>query len=503
MTKNLSRRDFFKTSGIFAAATALAACQPSTEVTEQTFPTLAPVPDSSPAPLPAETLDDEALLRHTLKRISFGVTPAMLAHARSIGLDAYIEEQLSPEKHDNTALEKDVSNFATLSMTPKERFELEKYAQPIVELIGATLLRQWRSESQLYEVMADFWTNHFNIYLAKNPCRVLKADDDRDVIRAHTFGKFAEILSASAHSPAMLTYLDQATSTKRAPNENYAREVMELHSLGVEGGYAQQDVMELARCLTGWTMKEHFWRGDFHFDEDVHDSGVKKVLGMNIPAGGLDEAERVIRDLGLHPSTAHFLGFKLCRRFIADEPPAALVSSVAERFTATNGDIHAVMQTLLTEGIPHIQPKFKRPADFIISALRQLDARTDGGAPLQKFLARMGQPYFTWPTPDGYPDTSAPWMSNLMPRWQFAAALAQNEIKGTSIDVENLLAISGTTGIESFTKWASTLLLGAPLPEEDCQKMASALRAAGAGDEISTARVVIAGLLASPAFQWK
>jgi len=205
----------------------------------------------------------------------------------------------------------------------------------------------------------------------------------------------------------------------------------------------------------------------------------------------------------LHPSTAHFLGFKISRRFIADEPPAALVSRVAETFSATNGDLRAVMETLLTEGIPHIQPKFKRPADFIISALRLLDACTDGGKPLQKYLARMGQPYFTWPTPDGYPDTSAPWMSNLMPRWQFAAALAQNEIKGTKIDVENLLELSGVSDIEGFIPWASSLLLGAPLSDEDSAKMASALRSAGAGDEISTARVIIAGILASPAFQWK
>ncbi|MBT3339010.1 MAG: DUF1800 family protein [Anaerolineae bacterium] len=494
----LSRRDFLKLAGIVAGSAALSSCAP-------VYENLARLGDDFPLP---QGVDPQTFA--LVNRLSFSAGAADLERVADVGIHAWVREQIEYTSVPDEACNLRLRQFKTLDLSANDLFDLsdkifeEKDRLTVPdELRQATLMRQTYSRRQLYERMVEFWSDHFNISTEKGDCFYLKTVDDREVIRPHALGFFSDLLWASSHSPAMLVYLDNQSNLKDAPNENYAREVMELHSLGVEGGYAQQDVMELARCLTGWTMKEHFWRGDFHFDEDVHDSGVKKVLGMNIPAGGLDEAERVIRDLGLHPSTAHFLGFKLCRRFIADEPPAALVSSVAERFTATNGDIHAVMQTLLTEGIPHIQPKFKRPADFIISALRQLDARTDGGAPLQKFLARMGQPYFTWPTPDGYPDTSAPWMSNLMPRWQFAAALAQNEIKGTSIDVENLLAISGTTGIESFTKWASTLLLGAPLPEEDCQKMASALRAAGAGDEISTARVVIAGLLASPAFQWK
>jgi hypothetical protein len=494
----LSRRDFLKLAGIVAGSAALSSCAPAYE-------NLARLGDDSPLP---QGGDPQTFA--LVNRLSFGAGVADLKRVADVGIHAWVREQIEYTSVPDEACNLRLRQFKTLDLSANDLFDLsdkifeEKDRLTVPdELRQATLMRQTYSRRQLYERMVEFWSDHFNISTEKGDCFYLKTVDDREVIRPHALGFFGDLLWASSHSPAMLVYLDNQSNLKDAPNENYAREVMELHSLGVEGGYAQQDVMELARCLTGWTMKEHFWRGDFKFDEDVHDNGVKKVLGKEITAAGQDEAERVIRDLGLHPSTAHFLGFKLCRRFIADEPPAALIGSVAETFTATNGDIHAVMQTLLTEGIPHIQPKFKRPADFIISALRQLDARTDGGAPLQKYLARMGQPYFTWPTPDGYPDTSAPWMSNLIPRWQFAAALAQNEIKGTSIDVENLLEKSGATGIESFAKWASTLLLGVPLPETECQRLATALRTAGAGDDVATARVVIAGLLASPAFQWK
>jgi hypothetical protein len=495
----LSRRDFLKLIGVVAGSAALSSCAP-------VYENLARLGDDAPFGIDGINAKDFAIVN----RLSYGARVEDLTRAAELGIQNWVREQVEYTSVPDDACSFRMRQFKTLDLSTNDLFDLsdeifdnqDKLTVPD-ELRQATLMRQTYSRRQLYERMVEFWSDHFNISTEKGDCFYLKTVDDHEVIRAHALGNFGELLSASAHSPAMLVYLDNQSNLKDAPNENYAREIMELHSLGVDGGYTQQDVMELARCFTGWTMKEHFWRGDFHFDEDVHDSGVKKVLGVNIPAGGQDEAERVIRDLGLHPSTAHFLSTKLCRRFIVDEPPAALVYSVAQTFTANDGDIRAVMQMLLVEGIPHIQPKFKRPADFIISALRQLDARTDAGAPLHRYLGQMGQPYFTWPTPDGYPDTSAPWMSNLMPRWQFAAALAQNEIEGTEIDVEHLLEVSGATGIESFTKWISTLLLGTPLPESECRDLASALRGAGAGDEISTARVVIAGLLASPAYQWK
>ncbi len=183
------------------------------------------------------------------------------------------------------------------------------------------------------------------------------------------------------------------------------RELMELHTLGVDGGYTQQDVMELARCLTGWKVKEHFWLGDFVFKEDLHDTGTKHVLGMTIPNAGIKDAERIIEMLVTHPSTARFIATKLTRRFVADEPPQETVEKAAQTFLETNGDITSVMRVILLDGLPLAQPKYKRPANFALSALRMLNAETDG-AGVQEYLLRMGQSYFNWPTPDGYPDHS-------------------------------------------------------------------------------------------------
>src|SRR4026209_2252247 len=216
---------------------------------------------------------------------------------------------------------------------------------------------------------------------------------------------------------------------------------MELHTLGVDGGYTQQDVMELARCLTGWNVKDHFWLGDFVFKEDLHDTGTKNVLGLNITSAGIKEAEQVIETLVMHPSTALFISTKLARRFIADDPPHEIIEQATQTFLNTNGDIKSVLRVILLEGLPLAQPKYKRPVNFVTSALRMTNTETDGVAP-QDYLLRMGQTYFGWPTPDGYPDRSEPWQNNLMPRWQFAFELIRAEINGTSPNLNSLLDVS-------------------------------------------------------------
>jgi uncharacterized protein (DUF1800 family) len=276
---------------------------------------------------------------------------------------------------------------------------------------------------------------------------------------------------------------------------------MELHTLSVDGGYTQDDVMQLARCLTGWTVKEHFWRGDFTFEAGLHDEGVKNVLGMTIRPDGQSEAELVFAQLAIHPSTANFLCRKLARRFISETPPAELISRAADVFIRTRGDIRATLRVILLDGIGYAQPKFKRPADFVASALRQLDARTDGGQHVQGYLARMGQPYFAWPTPDGFPDRSEPWMGNLVPRWQFALAIARDEISGTSVDISS--QAGNGDSIESMLDHASRLLVGAVLPPLAIAELASSLRFAGAPDTPEVAPIITAGILASPAYQWK
>jgi uncharacterized protein (DUF1800 family) len=373
--------------------------------------------------------------------------------------------------------------------------------RPINELRQATFLRQLYSKRQLYEVMVDFWSDHFNIFIEKEPCFYLKTVDDRDVIRKHALGNFRDLVWASAHSPAMLTYLDNQANVKGTPNENYARELMELHTLGVDGGYTQNDVMQLARCLTGWSVKEHFWLGNFVFKEDQHEPGEKNVLGLAIQESGQSEAEQVIEHLALHPSTAKFISTKLARRFIADEPPQEIIEKAAQTFLATKGDIKSVLRVILLDGLAFAQPKYKRPLNFVLSALRMLNAETDGVA-LQEHLSQMGQLAFNLPTPDGYPDTSNAWQGSLMPRWQFAFELIRNEIPNTTHNLNALLDVSSTGSLHTDVDSLASLLLGAPLDRLTRDGMIDTVHSAGATEE-ETLQIIAASLIASPAFQWR
>ncbi|MEY2880475.1 MAG: hypothetical protein RLZZ15_2855, partial [Verrucomicrobiota bacterium] len=361
------------------------------------------------------------------------------------------------------------------------------------DLTRATVLRAVLSERQLYEVMVQFWTDHFNIDPSKAEAKWLKAADDRDVIRAHALGNFREMLRASAVSPAMLWYLDgranRVTKAGDKPNENYARELLELHTLGVHGGYTQQDVMEVARCLTGWTVrdKKKFFKGRVEFQPRQHDDGAKRVLGVEIAAGGgARDLDRVLEIVVNHPSTARHLAWKLCRRFIADEPPAAAVAATAAAFTAARGDIPATLRALFATAdfsAPAARAgKFKRPFHFVVSALRATNAQTDASKQLVDYLLRLGHAPFRYATPDGYPEEATHWQSTLLWRWNFSTALAANRIKGTTVAPEVLRARLG--GDEALM----ATLLGRRASELE----RAAYRDAG-GD--------LALLLAAPAFQ--
>lgn len=495
----LSRRDFLRLSGLVAASATVAACTP-------VYRKLAGDP-APPSPWPS--LPDAHFA--ALSRMTFGPRPEERRRAAEIGLAAWVEEQLAYETIDDQPVSWRLQNFETLNMSAtelldwhSELFDGLNTEAVTRELQQASLVRQIYSRRQLYEVMVEFWSDHFNISQEKEDCWFLKTVDDRQVVRPHALGNFRDLLWASAHSPAMLVYLDNQVNHQEHPNENYAREVMELHTLGVDGGYTQQDVMELARCLTGWTVKNDFWRGDFTFNPDFHDWAPKTVLGMTIqPASraeeGVHEAERVLEALAAHPSTARFIAAKLVRRFIADDPPEALVAKGTAAFTQTKGDIRAVVRTILLDGLSQLQPKFKRPVDFVVSALRLLNARTNGKGSLE-YLGRLGQTPFTWPTPDGYPMVSRPWMGNLQPRWQFALALAQNEIGSTQIDLPRLVELAGARLPGEVVDQMSALLLGASLPAPARDNLLTALQAA---DESDLPVVVAAGLIASPAFQWR
>ncbi len=501
----LSRRDFLKLAGLVAAGSALSACQPIYAQIGGPAETLA---HASGSPLPLSDF-------RALNRLTFGPRLSERQRVAEIGLGNWIEEQLAPETIDDAPADWCLRPFDVLHLSADALFGrgnmlLDDFdpSEVINDFKQATLLRQVYTRRQLYEIMTEFWTDHFNISVDKGEhCWYLKVVDDREVIRPHVLGNFRDLLWASAHSPAMLVYLDNQANHKDAPNENYARELMELHTLGVEGGYTQKDVMQLARCLTGWSVKEHFWRGDFTFNEDSHYSGPKTVLGHMIPEGGQREAEQALDVLVDHPATAHFIAAKLVRRLVGDPPPPALAAQAAQTFLQNRGDIKAVLRTILLDGPPPGEnqpaPRFKRPVNFIVSALRALNAKTDGGAPLHRALATMGQPLYQWPTPDGPPDKADSWVGNLLPRWRFALDLARNQLDGTEIDLEAFVNLTEADTIETFLAQIAPLLLGSPLPADARAQMSASLRAAGAGDTLETAAVIVAGLLASPAFQWQ
>ncbi len=447
----------------------------------------------------AEKIDP---VSHALNRLTFGPGPGDHARVSAMGVSAFIEEQLAPEKIDDSLCDRATARFADLWNEPLgEQYDADPDAlAPVLRRV--TLLRAVYSERQLFEVMCEFWSDHFNIDPGKGDCRWTKPGDDAGVIRRHALGNFRDLLRASALSPAMLWYLDGRANVKRRPdekpNENYARELMELHTLGVHGGYTQQDVMEVARCLTGWTIRarkddgfakaitspqtDHF---AVFFRPEAHDSGAKRVLGTDIPAGlEKGDLDRVIEIVTAHASTAQFIARKLCVRFIADEPPAAAVSAVASAFSTGKGDIKETLRALFAtpEFAASTGGKFKRPFHFIVSALRATNASTDADRPLLSYLERMGHMPFRWPTPDGYPATAQHWHSTLLWRWNFALALANDRIGGTGIQRAHLQARIG-----SDVGLMATLLGRQPRAEESDAWLKS-------GDGLAL-------LIASPAFQ--
>lgn len=453
-------------------------------------------------PLTAPSSAEIDGVAHALNRLTFGPVPGEHARVTAMGTAAFLEEQLAPESIDDSLCDRALARFAEAWVEPVgEHYEEDDEALPPV-LRRASLLRATYSRRQLFEVMCEFWSDHFNIDPTKGDCRYTKIDDDRRVIRAHALGNFRDLLRASALSPAMLWYLDGRANAVRKPgdkpNENYARELMELHTLGVHGGYTQHDVMEAARCLTGWTIlakkNDGFSgnllspfkdRGKVVFLPEAHDDGAKQVLGRDIPAGrGEGDLEQLVDIVVSHPGTARHIAMKLCTRFISDEPPATAVEAVAAAFTASRYDIKATLRALLAtpEYLAARGLKFKRPIHFIVSAMRATNAQTDAGLPLIGYLEKMGQVPFRYPTPDGYPQAAAHWHSTLLWRWKFAVALAKNQIRGTSIQRADLLAKLGEPDA-----LAATFLNRRP---DDVERQA----AVDSGDRIAL-------LLASPAFQ--
>ena len=566
--------------------------------------------------LPVSPLDPQKQALHALNRLTFGPRPGDVDHVLAIGMDNWIDQQLHPERIDDSALEARLTPFRTLRMDNKElvdnfpsnpmikavaegkqrlpsdplkravyEAQVEKYdekqeskggaehpaapqsnfqedvnastedllklppdqrmkavlrlsaedqralttslkgeqkyeflqgmnprqretmqalndprAVVVQELIQAKLLREIYSDRQLQEVMTDFWFNHFNVFIGKDADRYLLTSYERDVIRPHVFGKFEDLLVATAQSPAMLFYLDnwlsvgpnsdvangmrnrqdwkrrarvngpkkQAKGNRNGLNENYGRELMELHTLGVNGGYTQEDVTEVARVFTGWTLKQPRKGGGFTFEERMHEPGDKIVLGQRIKPNGEKEGLEVLHILAHQPATAKFVCGKLAMRFVSDDPPPALVDRMAQTFLKKDGDIREVLKTMFSSpefwSPDTYRAKVKTPLELIVSAVRVTGAEVSEAMPLANQLQQMGmRPYSAQP-PTGYSMKASTWVNSaaLLDRMNFAMALTAGKIRGTTVDLDHFAAAPGapTDAQGTLAAMENTLLAG-------------------------------------------
>ena len=426
---------------------------------------------------PPAVPDDEASVTHALNRLAFGPRPGDVTRVRQMGLARWIDEQLHPQRLGNKALDTRLARFSTLNLDAtaiaRDYFiparearrarqreggaammtdVVRRQRQIFQELSEAKILRAVYSERQLEEVLVDFWFNHFNVFARKGQTGIYVGEYEREAIRPHVLGRFRDLLGATAKSPAMLFYLDNAQSVApnervmgmnrqraRGLNENYARELLELHTLGADGGYTQQDIVNVARAFTGWTIGRPDAPG-FRFAPNLHDSEAKAVLGHAIDAGGgISDGERVLDILARHPSTARHLAFKLAQRFVSDTPPAALVDRAARTFHSTGGDLREVVRVIITS--PEFfdrsvrLAKVKTPFEFVASVLRAADADIVDGQAIVRSLGDMGMPLYLCQPPTGYDDTAEAWVSSgaLVTRINFAVALSRGELRGIRI----------------------------------------------------------------------
>lgn len=459
---------------------------------------------------------------HLLNRISYGVRGDELATARGMGADAYVQFQLAlPASADATLEAYFDTALPTLKWTQQQIItdgQLPgRQLAAAAELSAATMLRQFYSARQLNEKMVEFWSDHFNVHLFDGTIRYYKPVEDRDAIRPNALGKFRDILRASAKSPAMLLYLDNASNVASAPNENYARELMELHTLGVDGGFTENDVVNVARAFTGWAVARNAANPNdyFSFRLSSHDTGVKTVLGQSLPAGrGVEDGEQVLDILAAHPSTAKFISTKLARRFVSDAPPASLVTRMSANFLASGGDIKQLLTLMFAsdEFRNSADQKLKRPIEYIASSVRALVPFTLD--PLYRTLSdrllSLGQQHFNWAPPNGYPDVAAYWLSStgLLGRWNYAFNLADGTL-GAALQLKLFDTLGPARTAEAIVDRLSAGILQRTLDPDDRARLIAFLARGDAKDarlhtaSVATrARSLIGVLLASRYFQY-
>lgn len=516
-----NRRDCLRAGALAGAGALLTGC--SSVLRRINGP---PMPET--VALPPEGADR---LTRLVNRLSFGPRPNDVDGVSKLGPKWYVEDQLKAETPEPFGLRFRLHNLEALHTDAYELKSMHE-SEVLQQLQRAALLHAVYSPNQLRERMVDFWTNHFNIYARKGMGVYFKPADEMRVIRENALGHFPTMLKASARSPAMLAYLDNQVNLKGHPNENYAREIMELHTLGVHGGYTQKDVMEVARCLTGWSIETRFlidpnnalnagkvfngrWdeivhlnKGGFRFDASKHDNGRKVVLGEVIPPGGGErDGDRVLDVLARHPSTARFISTKICRHFLG-EHTGDWPDQMAAIYLRTGGDIRAMLRPLLlSDEIINGQPILKRPFDFMASAFRALNANTDCGPAAQDHLLQMGQPLYLWPMPDGYPDKTVSWTGSLLGRWNFAVALCTGQIQGTTCDTATLIRRTGAISDSESVDALVELVFSRSADSESLRPLTEKVRtviARGAGSDSNPVVAEATALaLASPEFQWR
>jgi len=535
-------------------------------------------------------LNDRQRALHALNRLAFGPRPGDVDAVMKDGVNTWIEQQLHPEAIPDRAVEARIATLPTMTLSNAQI--VKTYYEPVLmarkqanaeakngdvdkqevrrelmrdvppnqrpqvvmnDLVAQRILRAAESDRQLNEVMVDFWMNHFNVFSGKGIDRFLLTSYERDVIRPHIWGRFEDLLMATAKSPAMLFYLDNARSMaapenrpamqqqqrgfggrfgfgRRAMvmrpqqqgkgqgglNENYAREIMELHTLGVDGGYTQKDVTELARVLTGWSIsRERDGSGEgaaFVFRQQMHDVGAKTVLGVRFaPGGGIEEGERMIHVLAHHPATAHRIAYKLCQRLVADEPPPALVARVAKKFLATDGDLRQTVRAVIESpefwSPASYRAKVKSPFEYTISAVRAVNAQITDPAPIARALQQIGEPLYGAQPPTGYSDKADVWINTgaLMNRLNFALSLASNKLPGVHGDVVALIPAGQAADASHSVEALALALTGGNVTEETRSIIKSRIveRKAPSEDPWDNTQLpTVAGLiLGSPEFQ--
>ncbi len=530
-------------SRLFASAAlgSLAACAGSAHHVAPPAPMGRPEPVAVAAPARPQTQVDppptQAALadaRHLLSRFAFGPRPGEVERVARSGVERWLDEQLAgpPE---SPLLEASLVPYRAAFVPPSELVddwlgdgwehelrsvsELRRETKPffrdhLQRLATAEVVRDILSQRQLEAVMTDFWANHFNVYAAKGFVRLFHGDYLERAIRPHALGKFSDLLLATARHPAMLIYLDNAESRKARRggsgrrsglNENYARELLELHTLGVDGGYTQADVQDVARVLTGWSIvRLERGRLGYQFRRYMHDRGEKTVLGHVFPAGE-NEAEgvRLLQLLARHPSTARHLARRLCSRFVMDAPPESCVDAAADAYTASDGDIKRVVHAIATHPSFWAEAargaKLKTPLELLASAARAVGARPDGSLSLAETLEEMGAPLLQERVPTGYPDTEPEWASagGMLARMSFASQLAEGRARGLQLTWEDALPTDADPS-QLVAKLAAALL-GLPPESRTVRLVLEEVSKLAAVEQRRP--VALALLIGSPEFQ--